>query len=198
MAELCLIKQASSVLVPASQSDIDILNSMPIGAFLEVTATSKRNPRFHRKFFSLLNLGFDYWEPKSVSLSDAERTVIKQYNNFLIHYGGDRDAMENASEIFLARWEKKRSDRVVQIVKSFDAYRRWATVEAGYFVERVMPDGSIIKEPVSIKFSKMDETTFGELYKAVFSVLWRFILNRSFKSEQEAENTINQLMGYAA
>lgn len=198
MTELCLIKQASSVLVPATAADIEILNGLPIGAFLEVTATSKRNPKFHRKFFSLLNLGFDYWEPKSLSLSEAERNVIHHYNDFLIHYGADRDAMENAAEAFLSRWEKKRSERVVQIIKSFDAYRRWATIEAGYYTEMAMPDGSVIREPMSIKFSKMDETTFSELFKAVFSVLWRFILSRSFRTEQEAENTVNQLMRYAA
>lgn len=198
MAELRLIKQAGSLLAPATQADIDILNALPIGAFLEVTATSKRNPRFHRKFFSLLNLGFDYWTPLSVSLSQVERNVIKNYTNFLISFGADRDAMENAAESFLSRWEQKRSERVVQIVKSFDAYRRWATVEAGYFTEMVMPSGVIVKEPMSIKFSRMDETTFGDLYKSVFSVLWTHILSRTFKSEQEAENTVNQLMGYAA
>jgi Protein of unknown function (DUF1367). len=196
--EFRLIKQAGSLLAPATAEDAEILSGLPVGAFLEVNATSKRNPAFHRKFFSLLNLGFEYWTPMSVSLSQVERNVIRNYTNFLISFGANRDAMENAAETFLSRWEQKRSERVVQIVKSFDAYRRWATVEAGYFSEMVMPNGVIVKEPISIKFSKMDETTFRELYKSVFNVLWTYILSRTFKSEHEAESTVNQLMGYAA
>ncbi|WP_320153014.1 DUF1367 family protein [uncultured Tolumonas sp.] len=198
MAQLCLIKQAGSILVPATPSDLELVQAMPIGTFLELHATAKRNPKFHRRFFALLNLGFDYWQPTGGSLSPQERYAVTKYNEFLVANGGNREVMLSAAEVFLNAWAGNRASRIVDIVKSFEAYRRWAIVEAGFFTEMTMPNGRTHREPMSIKFSKMDELTFQELYKSVFNVLWRDILSRTFHSEAEVENTVNQLMELAA
>lgn len=41
-----------------------------------------RNGKFHRKFFALLNLGFDSWEPDRVRKSYKGRTVAKNFEQF--------------------------------------------------------------------------------------------------------------------
>ena len=38
-----------------------------LGAAIRVEATEVRNYAFHKKFFALLNLGFEYWEPGEIS-----------------------------------------------------------------------------------------------------------------------------------
>jgi len=40
----------------------------------------------------------------------------------------------------------------------------------------------------------MDQDDFAAFYKAAFSVVWKFILSRTFASEAEAENAIHQLL----
>lgn len=51
------------VLAPAHQSDLDELAKLPTAQPVRVKVTRIRNVDFHRKFFALLNLAFDYWEP---------------------------------------------------------------------------------------------------------------------------------------
>lgn len=52
-----LIKTKEGSYIPAYPSDWEESKRIPIGT--EVRATKDRNPKFHRKFFALLNLGFD-------------------------------------------------------------------------------------------------------------------------------------------
>lgn len=40
-----------------------------MGAVLYADFKQARNPAFHRKFFALLNLGFDYWQPTGGTIS---------------------------------------------------------------------------------------------------------------------------------
>lgn len=92
---------------------------------------------------------------------------------------------------------KKRAERLT-IAKSFHAFRRWVTVEAGHYDLFELPDGSTLREPRSISFSKMDDLEFNDLYQAALNVLWTFILNKSFPTIAEAENAAAQLLDYAA
>jgi hypothetical protein len=49
-----------------------------------------RNPAFHRRFFALLNLGFEYWEPTGGAISSNERKLITGYAKFLLLMAGMR------------------------------------------------------------------------------------------------------------
>jgi len=55
------------------------LVNMEPGELCEVHTLVPRNPRFHRKFFALLNIGFDAWEP---SLQHRGATVEKNFDEF--------------------------------------------------------------------------------------------------------------------
>lgn len=51
------------------------------GELAQVEITIPRNPKFHRKFFALLNLGFDAWEPPCNMFYD-ELLVTKNFEQF--------------------------------------------------------------------------------------------------------------------
>lgn len=195
--ELQLIKHHSGILIPATPETSDILQSKTrLGDVLVAEFRRVRNPAFHRRFFALLNLGFEYWEPTGGAISSNERKLITGYAKFLASYGGNEGALIDAAEQYLDRIAEKRAGSI-SLCKSFDAYRAWVIVEAGHYDAIQLPDGTLKKHPRSISFASMDECEFQELYKASLDVLWRWILSRSFNSPLEVENAANQLLSFA-
>ncbi|MCZ3502295.1 DUF1367 family protein [Klebsiella pneumoniae] len=185
------------MLIPATPETSDFLQSKcKLGSVLEADYKLVRNPAFHRRYFALLNLGFEYWEPTGGAISSNERRLITGYAKYLAAYGGSESALLDAAGQYLDRIAEKRSG-YISICKSFDAYRAWVIVEAGHYDVIQLPDGTLKKHPRSISFASMDECEFQELYKASLDVLWRWILSRSFNSLQEAENAANQLLSFA-
>ncbi|HIF9127005.1 TPA: DUF1367 family protein [Photobacterium damselae] len=194
MTQVSLVKTQSGGLFPLTESDKAVLDQKRIGTVLECSVKMLRNPRFHRKFFALLNLGFDYWQPLGGAISPSERHMVDNFTNFLSAYGASKKSLENAAQAFLEQQALQRSD--IQIEKSFEAYRKWVISEAGFFNLVTLPDGGTLKEARSIRFAKMDESEFSELYGAVFQVLWTHILRNTFQDEQDAETAVNRLLGY--
>lgn len=198
MAQLQLIKQSTGILIPATPETSDFLQSKcKLGSVLVADFKLVRNPAFHRRFFALLNLGFEYWEPTGGAISANERKLVNGYARFLASYGGNEGALLDAAEQYLEQIASRRITNGISLCKSFDAYRAWVTVEAGHFDAIQLPDGTLRKHPRSIAFSSMDETEFQHLYKAALDVLWRWILSRTFNSREEAENAAAQLMSFA-
>ena len=50
-------------LAPATEHDAEAIKSLKDGATFAVTVTRPRNVKLHRKFFALLNVGFEAFEP---------------------------------------------------------------------------------------------------------------------------------------
>ncbi|EKN3597389.1 DUF1367 family protein, partial [Yersinia enterocolitica] len=125
-----------------------------------------------------------------------EKKLVRGYVNYLAEYAGHSDTLEELARQYLDTLAEQRADRVT-LLKSFDAFRRWTTIQAGYYAIIQMPDGSQFKEPKSISFASMDDTEFSELYKATLDVLWQFILNKTFSTPAAAENAASQLLSYA-
>lgn len=195
--ELQLIKQSSGILIPATPETSDILQSkIKLGAVLVAEFRQARNPAFHRRFFALLNLGFEYWEPTGGAISSNERKLVTGYAKFLAAFGGNEGALLDAAEQYLDRIADRRAGSI-SVCKSFDAYRSWVIVEAGHYDAIQLPDETLRKHPRSIAFANMDETEFHQLYKAALDVLWRWVLSRAFKDQREAENAASQLMSFA-
>ncbi|HEM6827239.1 TPA: DUF1367 family protein [Citrobacter koseri] len=198
MAQLQLIKQSTEILIPATPETSDFLQSKcKLGSVLVADFKLVRNPAFYRRFFALLNLGFEYWEPTGGAISANEQKLVNGYARFLASYGGNEGALLDAAEQYLEQIASRRITNGISLCKSFDAYRAWVTVEAGHFDAIQLPDGTLRKHPRSIAFSSMDETEFQHLYKAALDVLWRWILSRTFSSREEAENAAAQLMSFA-
>lgn len=67
MTELVLTKAASGALVPIDPQAVDFIAKMKLGAAVTATVKRHRNPGHHRKFFALLNLAFEAWEPATAT-----------------------------------------------------------------------------------------------------------------------------------
>lgn len=53
-----------------------------IGELFEISIKWLRNPKFHRKFFALLKVGFDAWEPDRVRYSYKGKPITKNFEHF--------------------------------------------------------------------------------------------------------------------
>lgn len=144
--ELQLIKHHTGILIPATPETSDILQSkIKLGDVLVAEFKRVRNPAFHRRFFALLNLGFEYWEPTGGAISSNERRLITGYAKFLASYAGNESALIDAAEQYLEQVANRRVTNGISLCKSFDAYRSWVIVEAGHFDAIQLPDGTLRK-----------------------------------------------------
>ena len=88
--------------------------------------------------------------------------------------------------------------RDMALLKHFESFREWATIQAGFYDEYRMPDGSRRRVAKSISsFASMDDSQFNGVTASVLNVLWNYILRRKFHSPAGAENAASQLLGFA-
>jgi len=76
MPEIILQKVSDSHLTGATAQDKELVRKLKIGEALRVNYTKPRNYEFHKKYFALLNLGFDSWEPEEVT----HNNIVAQKN----------------------------------------------------------------------------------------------------------------------
>jgi len=72
-------------LAPASEADAELLSKIKAGEQVKLTLTRPRNAQFHRKFFALMQLAFDYFEPPEHGEGSAlaeKLTVEKNFERF--------------------------------------------------------------------------------------------------------------------
>lgn len=85
----------------------------------------------------------------------------------------------------------------IKSVKSFNKYRYDVMCMAGFCKVVVGFSGKATLEAESVSFASMDDTRFQEVYKAVFDVLWRTVLEHvQGMTPEVVENTVNQLLSY--
>jgi len=61
--EAFFTKMPNASFIPASEDDAELLSKVKVGETVRLTLVRPRNIKFHKKFFALINLAFDYWEP---------------------------------------------------------------------------------------------------------------------------------------
>ena len=69
----------------------------------------------------------------------------------------------------------------------FDKFRRALVIEAGYFDDLRLLDGTTVREAKSLSFAKMDEDDFGKLYNALINTILRVVLPGVGRPELEAQ-----------
>ena len=62
MADLYLVKMKNGSFTPATSNDIDVAKKFEAGEIYPAKIWKRRNVKFHRKFFELLNMIFDMQE----------------------------------------------------------------------------------------------------------------------------------------
>lgn len=61
--EISLTKTAGGLLAPADPQAVEYIGKLRLGGIVRATVVKPRNPKFMRKYFALLNVAFDAWEP---------------------------------------------------------------------------------------------------------------------------------------
>lgn len=189
-------KTFQNALIPVDPGTSEFLQLLPTGQLLTGDFRKPRNYAFHKKFFKLLSLGYHYWTPVGGLIEESERSLISGYIDFLSSNPTQREALYNVADMYLNTVGLTRSRDIV-LLKHFESFREWATIQAGFFDEYTMPDGSRRKIAKSISFASMDDAEFNGVYQSVLNVLWNYILRRKFRSANDAENAASQLMGFA-
>lgn len=89
MAEMMLVKLPDGKLDGLSAADKTAyskfkthLKNLEAGEICTITTKIPRNGKFHRKFFAMLNLGFDAWEPDRQHKSYKGEPVLKNFERF--------------------------------------------------------------------------------------------------------------------
>lgn len=195
MAELALIRTAQG-LVPATEADRETIQCWKAGQVIHGKFTKMRNARFHGKFFAMLDLAWEYWEPVGGLIPRQEMRGIRGLAKFFEAQNGRPGQLSNAVDAYIAGLEQTRAERFPSVDKSREAFREWVTIEAGHFHLVRTPDG-VRKEAKSISWANMDDTQFEPLYRDVFNACWRLVLSAHFDSEGAALAAADQIGSFA-
>ncbi|MCU7645631.1 DUF1367 family protein [Pseudomonas piscis] len=195
MAELALIRTAQG-LVPATEADRETIQCWKAGQVIHGKFTKMRNARFHGKFFAMLDLAWEYWEPVGGLIPRQEMRGIRGLAKFFEAQSGKPGQLSNAVDAYIAGLEQARSERFPAVDKSREAFREWVTIEAGHFRLVRTPDG-VRKEAKSISWANMDDTQFEPLYRDVFNACWRLVLSAHFETEDAALAAADQIGSFA-
>lgn len=195
MAELALIRTAQG-LVPATEADRETIQCWKAGQVIHGKFTKLRNARFHGKFFAMLDLAWEYWEPVGGLIPRQEMRGIRGLAKFFEAQNGRPGQLSNAVDAYIAGLEQARAERFPSVDKSREAFREWVTIEAGHFHLVRTPDG-VRKEAKSISWANMDDTQFEPLYRDVFNACWRLVLSAHFETEEAALAAADQIGSFA-
>lgn len=131
------------------------LKNAEAGEVIEIEAKLPRNSVFHRKFFALLNLGFEHWESS----------------------------------------RKHKTYKGKPVTKSFDSFREEVLILAGFFEQTFTLKGDLKLEAKSIKFARMEQPEFEELYSKTIDVLLEHVFI-NYKDRAEVDEVIEKIMRF--
>ena len=196
MIEAAVVKTPAGTLAAATVADAEILRSLKAGKAyrVKVTRLSSRSLRHHKLFFGgLLPLAYEYWQPTGGLVTQGERLMVERFAQRL-------EAMHESGGLFLEFAEefvlgvaKKRGEKVGAVLQSMEAFRKWLTIEAGYYDIYETPAG-IRKEAKSISFAQMDQEAFNDFYRACFQVAWNMMLSTKFENQEAALRAAEEMM----
>lgn len=192
MAERMMMHRKGDMLLPMDQESLETLRLLPTGRPIGVDTVTVRNYEFHKKAFALVKLAFDYWEPKNL-LSTVERKTVGNLGKFMVRHGIDPEAARNLCKMYMAELNQKRQK--MEAERSFEAFREFITVEAGFYDTVITPAGPK-RVAKSWAYKNMTEERFQELYKGVFTACWDLVLKQTFDTPEHAEAVAMELLTF--
>ena len=195
MSKVNLIRNGRSF-APATEQDEELLNRVRTGEIIACEFTKPRNPQFHRRFFALLNLAYEYWVPEGGLMPQQELYGITGLAKYIGAKVPSVDAQALAKE-YVTMQISGSDQKISAVEKDFELFREWIISESKVHSELKQTPRGIVKKAKSISFARMDETEFNGLYKSVFNVAWRYMLQASFASEDEAMAAADSLGEFA-
>lgn len=121
MTDIVLTKAAGGVLVPVDQQAAEYIAKLKLGGGVTASVKQKRNVKFHRKFFKLLDLAFDAWEPaEKIYKGQVVAKNREQFRNDITILAGFYETTINlkgevrlvAKSISFANMEQEEFDKV--------------------------------------------------------------------------------------
>lgn len=198
--EAAVIKTPAGTLAPATVADAEILRELKIGKpyRVKVTQMSNRSYQHHKLFFGgLLPLAYQYWQPTGGMVTAGEKKLMEQFARRLESLHNSGGLFLEFAETFVLQVAAKRGEKVGAVLHDMEAFRRWLTMEAGYFEVYETPAG-IRKEPMSISFASMDQETFNAFYRNCFQVAWNLMLRGKFENEEAALRAAEEMMEFGS
>lgn len=195
MADLALVRTENG-LVGATDADRELISKIKYGAMIHGDFKKARNARFHGKFFAMLDLAYQYFEPTGGLIPQQELRGIQGLARYFEELNGKPGQLTHAVQAYIDQLQAERVQQFPVVDKSREAFREHVTIEAGHFTLVNTPAG-IEKRVKSISWSRMDDVAFEALYKDVFATCWRLVLQANFPNEAEAMAAADQLGTFA-
>ena len=196
------VKYANGAVVAETGYDRNLLKGLPIGSVVKIMPISNnRNYQHHKKFFALLDCGFEYWQPEFSVLTQAEEWIAQAVAHEIAVAANDENLYQNVTKPIADRvLEKVRLHRESKLdyegMKTLEAYLDHVMKKAGFYDVKPVQDGGTLKERWSISFLNMSQERFNDIYKGVYGVVWNETLCNVYENEWQLENKINQLIGF--
>lgn len=81
--------------------------------------------------------------------------------------------------------------------KNFDRFRKDLTILSGHFNVVTTINGQVRLEAKSLKFAKMDEDEFEEVYHDLITTIWsRILKSKGYESPEHVEHILDELRSY--
>lgn len=175
MAEAVLKRVGEGFIADPACNDPDAFAGIKAGESISVKWSKPRHGWRHRKFFALLKVGYEAWEPAAVPATETrEFKIIGRFINAIANsMPVSKTWLFQQAEKVITQWQLKQCH---QAEKQFNRFRKEVTILAGYHEAVHSMDGSFRLEAKSIAFSKMDEDEFTKLYNAVCNVILQRVL----------------------
>ena len=191
-----IVKTTEGTFIPATAYDAELLGGLKAGKpyKVEVKQMSNRSYQHHKLFFGgLLPLAYQYWQPTGGMVTDSEKAMVKSFAKRLESMHNSGGLFLEFAEEFVQTVAQKRGEKIGAVLQSMEAFRKWLTIEAGYFDVYETPAG-IRKEAKSISFANMEQEEFNVFYKNCFQVAWNMMLAGKFENEEDAQAAALQMM----
>lgn len=109
-------KVKGNLLAPVDPAAEKLVESVKLGEGVNVEATKARNLKFHRKFFKLIDLAFDVWEPAgerehrgaalSKNIETFRKDILILAGHYTASYGIDGNVRLEAKSISFAKCDE--------------------------------------------------------------------------------------------
>jgi len=129
-----------------------------------LTVKKSRSSRYHRKFFQLLNVAYQYWKPV------YNNEFHSKSENFVRKAGLTREQINLFKEVY------KKELKILEPKKNKEQFRKDLTIKAGFYEIDYRIDGTPRVNAKSISFDKMSHEEFHKLYGKVKNVIYDMIL----------------------
>lgn len=200
--EIFAVKYANGAVVAETDYDRNLLKGLPVGSAVKIIPISNnRNYQHHKKFFALLDCGFEYWQPEFSVFTQAEEWIAQAVAKKIAIAANDEDFYQRVTkpiaDSVLADVRLNRESKLdYEGMKTLESYLDHVMKKAGFYDIKPVQDGGTIKERWSISFANMSQEKFNSVYKGVYGVIWNETLCNIYESESDLNNRIDQLMAF--